>query len=274
MTRWDFDDMDIDSISSIDYTDDDSSTDDGESSTVDDESMADDDDSASTDYDGDDVDDDERHEQAVLAAALAVQRLYFEEQRQQRKFKYQRERVNWHQLVHYLEHTEQFRPMFRMSREAFDGLVSVLGERIELDAIKSLNSTPGSDDRIYPELVVAVGLRILTGVASPHDIHLWAGISKASVYRLRDIFLNAVIDVDDLAVDWPDSPERCWVLAQGFKNLSSHGVMDKVVGALDGVLIPIKQPVGVLNPRSFYSGHYRHHGINVQVVCDYRMRIL
>ena len=55
--------------------------------------------------------------------------------------------------------------------------------------------------------------------------------------------------------------------AQDFKAISSNGVMEGCVAAMDGILIktitPAKSQVG--NVRSFVSGHYQHYGINVQV---------
>jgi DDE superfamily endonuclease len=217
--------------------------------------------------------DEERHRQAVLAAAIALFQAQSEEGRRERKFKYNNERVNWPELVAKLEHTDSFKTTFRMSRLAFEDLVETLGDRIEINYIKSLNSMPESNDRIFPELVVAVGLRCLIG-GKPDDIKLWAGISKSSVYRIKDLLLDAIIGTEAMAVEWPDTADKCWLLAQKFKNLSSHGVMDKVVGCLDGILIPIRQPPDVENPRAYYSGHYKRHGINVQVVCDADLRIL
>jgi hypothetical protein len=230
------------------------------------------------DEDEEEVEEDEEwHQQEVLqAAALAGIRARFDEYRNERRFrasKYPRVRMSWADVAAEGEHSGDFRETFRMSRTAFDDLVALLGERIEVDIIKSLNSTPHSNDRIFPEMVVAIGLRFLAG-GKPLDIKLWAGISRPSVYRIKDMFLDAVIGTRALDVDWPDTAEKCWALAQGFKNISSHGVMDKVVGALDGILIPIQQPTGVLNPRAYFSGHYKKFGISLQVVCDAKMRIL
>jgi hypothetical protein len=70
--------------------------------------------------------------------------------------------------------------------------------------IKALNS---SDEPIYPELIMAVGLCWLAGGSFSNLKNVY-GISKNSVYRLRDIFLDAVIACDTLKIRFPDTPEE------------------------------------------------------------------
>ena len=44
------------------------------------------------------------------------------------------------------------------------------------------------------------------------------------------------------------------------------------MSCVDGSLVRIKQPSGVDNPRAYYSDHYCAMGLNVQAVCDERLR--
>ena len=53
--------------------------------------------------------------------------------------------------------------------------------------------------------------------------------------------------------------------------------MSSCVGALDGMLQPINCPRWTDcngNQRSYHSGHYNCHGLNVQAMCDAHLRFI
>jgi DDE superfamily endonuclease len=190
----------------------------------------------------------------------------------ERIFKMHGSRVNWQDHIKLLLHRSEFTSTYHMEIETFDALLSILRPLITLDVIKSNNST-SNEGPIYPELVMAVGLRWLGGGNMP-DIRDWAGISSSSFYRIRDLFLDAVITAEALSIRWPESIVELRALAAGFQAKSSNEVFTHCVGALDGMLVKIFQPRGVPNPRSFFSGHYCCMGVNIQAVCDSRLRFI
>lgn len=102
--------------------------------------------------------------------------------RDQRKIKWKHSRLNWNEHVEKLLHEEYFNATYRMSHEAFTSLLNFLHPMITPNLIKALNSC---EEAIYPEMVMAVGLRWLSG-GSYIDIKNVYGISKSTVYRLRD----------------------------------------------------------------------------------------
>ena len=59
-------------------------------------------------------------------------------------------------------------------------------------------------DPIYPELIMHIGLRWLDGGAYA-DILDTAGISTTSVYRCRDLFMDAVLAANEIAINLPQT---------------------------------------------------------------------
>ena len=62
------------------------------------------------------------------------------------RFKWQHSRLNWSEHVAMLIHMKPFESKFCMSPEAFNKLVNILQPMINLDYIKSQNSTPLASD--------------------------------------------------------------------------------------------------------------------------------
>uniref|UniRef100_A0A7S1Y476 Uncharacterized protein n=1 Tax=Grammatophora oceanica TaxID=210454 RepID=A0A7S1Y476_9STRA len=72
-------------------------------------------------------------------------------------------KVTWGRHVEVLQHRGEFGRTYHMELETFEKLVEILRPSVTLDAMKSSSSTQGESIPIYPELVVAVGLRWLGG---------------------------------------------------------------------------------------------------------------
>jgi hypothetical protein len=219
-------------------------------------------------YDSDSSDEDDAFqddlETSLLIALMSIMPTT------ERLFKWPNTRLNWVQHVLKLLHTKEFGQTYRMSHDAFQTLLDILRPTITVDVVKSRNSTPSSEP-IYPELVMHIGLRWLAGGAFA-DIRDTVGVSSPSVYRCRDMFIDAVLAAQELDLKFPETLEEVYKAAIRFKQKSSNGVMSGCVGCLDGILITIRQPPRVVNPRAFYSGHYCSMGLNVQAVCDARLR--
>ena len=180
-----------------------------------------------------------------------------------RKNKMHHDRRTWNEDVEYLLHSDEFTNTYRMPKEGFDNLLEILCPSLTADIIKSQNSTKGEMDPIFPELIMGVGLRLLKG-GQQQDIRDWARISRSSFYCCRDMFLDTVLCADELAIKWPGGNiMELNTLAYGFRLKSTHGIMDKCVGALDSMLVSIEQPKEVDNPHAYFSGHYKHMGVNV-----------
>ena len=227
------------------------------------------------DYDSSSTDsDDERLEDEEERLLLQVIHSFVLERDTNRRFKLHNEKVVWPVHVNALKHSREFGRTYRMPYSAFVFLVDTLWEDVLIDEVMSIRSTRGQSSPVYPELVVAIGLRWLAGsdFASLRD---WAGISTPSFNRYCDLFLAAVLKSSDemLAISWPTNETQLRRTALGFQNRATdHIVFQDVVGAIDGYLPVMTQPVGVPNPRCYYSGHYECYGLNVQAVCDADLR--
>jgi hypothetical protein len=99
---------------------------------------------------------------------------------------------------------------------------------------------------------------------------LSAGISVASFYRCLHAGINAIVLCDSLSFSFPTSDADLQGAADGFKSVSSNGVIDGCVACVDGILLKIQTPAAseVGNVKSFFSGHYQTFGIDVQAACD------
>jgi hypothetical protein len=68
--------------------------------------------------------------------------------------------VDWEPHVSMLEYTDEFEKRFWMSRSMFDDLVEELRVPLTILFVQSMRST-SENKPIYPEVIVAIGLRIL-----------------------------------------------------------------------------------------------------------------
>jgi hypothetical protein len=189
-----------------------------------------------------------------------------------RNFKWQHIRLNWEDHLEKERHQNTFESKYHMSEKAFNKLLQHLRDDITVDFTKSRNSTQGNEP-IYPELIVATGLRFLGG-STHKDLEDIFGLSLNSVKRVIKMFLKAVLSCSALALKLPETIEEYEKLAEDFCERSSAGeIYFGVIGTLDGWLCTINQPT-VPNMRDYYSGHYQRFGMNVQAICDAHLRFI
>jgi hypothetical protein len=168
-------------------------------------------------YDSDDEDDDTVEEEK---SADALQRI----------------RLDWIQHVRKCLHEKSFSRKYRMSHRAFCKLVNILQPFLERDPSKCSRG-----QYIMPHIVVAIGVRYLAGepYTALNDI---ANISTSSVYRLKNRFIWALSQPDELKIKLPSSADEWEKVRQGFENISSEKLFRGCVGAIDGFFAPIQQP--------------------------------
>jgi DDE superfamily endonuclease len=95
---------------------------------------------------------------------------------------------------------------------------------------------------------------------------MFVRISKASFYP--------IYPCPELQLRFPQTCEECQVVADDFASISRGEVITNCVGAVDGFLLEIAAPPDgiVANVRSYYSGHYKRYGVNIQACCDHLSR--
>lgn len=204
------------------------------------------------------------------AAALL---LFLEENKQIRSIKWMNERLNWQEHVRRELHTGTFDSKYHMPFHSFVKLVNMIRPKITLDFIKSSNSSRGNVP-IYPELIVGMSLRFLGGevVKSLEDIYR---VDQSHVPKLINKFFDAIVESHELAIRLPQTLDEFKVLAHGFSSISgSDGLFDGCIGAIDGWLCQTVQPRDVQNKRDFFSGHYQCFGLNIQAICNHKLRFI
>ena len=109
--------------------------------------------------------------------------------------------------------------------------------------------------------------------ANYSDVCYYIGISKPSFYRVIWVVIHAIVVCPQLSISFPRTQIECQNAANDFLRVSYGHAISNCVGAIDGILVEIRAPPAIVgNVRSYYSGHYRCYGVNVQAVCDAHSR--
>ena len=176
-------------------------------------------------------------------------------------------RLSWDRHVEYLHEINLFESVYRMKEKTFNKLVDKIWYKIAVDELQSMRST-SSNDPIYPEMVVALGICFLGGELPKSLFELYR-LSLTLVEQVIDKFILAVANCDNLAIKLQETEGELFDLAEGFKNISgADDLFYGVVAALDEWLCTSESPWNVTNAGDFFSGHYKRYGLNVQAICD------
>jgi hypothetical protein len=156
-----------------------------------------------------------------------------------------------------------------MSFNAFCRLLDLLRDEL-ITMTVSQHGGYHDADAMEPELIVAIGIRWLAGGRYVDIRHVY-GCSVASVFRFRDMFIDAVLSCKELEIVFPDTDEQFKSTAAKFADKSSDGIKIGCVGAIDGLFVKTRRPSMAecgRNPQAYFSGHYMARGLNIQAVCD------
>ena len=95
----------------------------------------------------------------------------------------------------------------------------------------------------------------------------------ASAHRLIILFIDSVLQANELKIKLPSTREQWEKVRKGFESISRNGILVGCCGVIDGLLQKTISPTikETANVRAFYSGHYEHYGLNCQGVCDSRL---
>jgi hypothetical protein len=179
-----------------------------------------------------------------------------------------RQRLNWNLHVKTLIREGLFKKMYQMPPSAFNKLLKMLLPWMNVDNKQSSNASKGRRP-IVAEIILHCTLRYLAG-GSVHDIRVCAGLSHSSFYRAVHRGLDAINDCPSLSINFPMTLSDLSRSAAEFKSISSHGIIDGCIAALDGWLCRIRVPSAkeVRKVTAYFSGHYQFYGLNVQATCE------
>lgn len=103
-------------------------------------------------------------------------------------------------------------------------------------------------------------------------------MSTSSLYRLIWKTIKAINSSchSDLSIKFPQSVNEVKKAAAGFSSISKEGCIWNCVGVVDGYHLQTITPAitEVKNVRSFYSRHYKTHGVNIQGACDHHCQFV
>jgi DDE superfamily endonuclease len=121
-------------------------------------------------------------------------------------------------------------------------------------------------------------LRYFAG-GRPEDIALVHGVSHSEVFRSIWRVVDAVLDCEELAFEFPSDHAKQKAIAASFQQ-KSVPQFDCCVGAIDGMLLWLEKPsprecefAGV-GAKKFFCGRKHKFGLNMQGTCDSECRFL
>ncbi|XP_068758191.1 putative nuclease HARBI1 [Montipora capricornis] len=143
---------------------------------------------------------------------------------------------------------------FRLSRERIQWLVDELQDELERNTARSCP--------LSPETQVLIALRYYASGSFLKVIADTMGVSKASSSRS----LLAVSQcLNNMAAEWIVFSTRNTELNETMADFFKIAHMPRVIGAVDGSLIPIRAP---FNDEHMYVCHKGFHAINAMAVCN------
>jgi len=148
---------------------------------------------------------------------------------------------------------DYFRRAYRMQYRSFRRLSDKLKEGIEQARLEHRGyekkggregghylPPPVTNGNIESSVRLACALRYFAG-GSPYDLMGKYGISHTVVMESVWYVVQAVNNLHEMDIEYPESAEEQNKIAQQFKQVSSAG-FDICAGAIDGILIWIKKP--------------------------------
>ena len=130
-------------------------------------------------------------------------------------------RLNWESHLQALYHERLFKRTYRMSQTAFEKLRDMLGDML---IIVQARQCPIPEALLYPEIIMAIGLLYLSG-GKCLDLKNVYSVSLPSVYRICDLFINAVNSCSELikGIKLPETVGEMAAIAAAFQRFSTSG---------------------------------------------------
>jgi len=125
-----------------------------------------------------------------------------------------------------------FKKMYRMSPLSFNRLLAMILPWLDMNKKQSSNASKGRRS-ITAEIILHCTLHFLAG-GSVHDIQVMAGMSRTSFYRCVHHGIDAINACPGLSIRFPLTISELANSAKDLSSISSHGIMNGCVAALDG----------------------------------------
>jgi DDE superfamily endonuclease len=171
------------------------------------------------------------------------------------------------------------RRAYRMSEDSFYELHSLLRKLLGPRTSEKKKWRNGSPNGIIISTVrLSIALRYFAG-GRPEDIAIVHGVSHSEVFRSVWKVVDAVLECDDLAINFPSDHAKQRELAEGFASKSQAG-FKTCCGAIDGMLLWTERfsdeecVKAGCSSKKFFCGRKHKFGLNFQAICDSESRFL
>jgi DDE superfamily endonuclease len=189
----------------------------------------------------------------------------------QRNISFFDQRLLWDDFETRFGQSSNFNRDLRMKFSSFKKILTWIEESLEVD--NDMASLRGG--AIPPFICLFVTIRYIAG-GSYLDIRDRCGISSSSFYDCIWRTVHALRNCEELRINFPTTNEEVMKAAEGLQSVSSNGAITNCVAVVDGYHLQIETPrkADALNVRSYFSGHYKTYGFNVQAACDHQCRFV
>lgn len=172
-----------------------------------------------------------------------------------------------------------FRRAYRMNYNCFKELLVLISPYLDHVINQDRDRVKRAPNGVISKACrLAAAIRFFAG-GDPYDIMQIFQISHSEVFRSVDAIISAVNLSRELAIMFPDSHDEQQQIARDFAQVSSAGFRG-CCGCLDGLLIWTHKPtkedclfLGV-GEQKFYCHRKGKYGLNLQAICDSKLRFL
>ena len=119
--------------------------------------------------------------------------MFFSQNKKKRAAKIIHERKDWYGHADQLIQTNEFINRFRMPKDHFESLLDAIRDAITVDFMRSVQSTKGNDP-IYPEVILAMGLRFVGLGSTVPDLANLYSMSISSARCVINMLITALAD--------------------------------------------------------------------------------
>lgn len=159
---------------------------------------------------------------------------------------------------------------YRVDPGGFDILLEVLGDSLRTNTkFSALAMAESGSKEITPASRLGAAL-IMLGGGRRLEAMRTHGIARSTTYANFFKVIRAINSNPLLAIECNNEKTHLQRRANGFKELSQHGIFQHCTGAIDGLAIHIRAPScrEVQNQSRFFSGNKKKYCLNMQGVCD------
>ncbi len=158
-----------------------------------------------------------------------------------------------------------------MNQDSFEKLLCAIRDDLVVNELQAARR----GGAIIPELQLYCALRYMGG-GLHSDLFYFCGISRSAFHYVLWRVIFAILRCKPLRIRFPGTEEECAKAAKEFKSVSTGHAINNCVCVVDGYHMEIIVPQKMVaeNVRSYYNGHYRTYGVNVQAACDRHCRFV